>query len=65
MNKRFIIFLYPGSSSAEYCQTDVFRPRCAEDEVIVVEEAVYGIPAAGGRCVEATHEHVGCQVCGS
>jgi len=36
----------------EFCNYETFRPECWKNEVIVIEEAIYGRRRAG-RCIEA------------
>ena len=44
----------------EYCHAEIFRATCADDEVILVERALYGRMSLG-RCVELDMGHLGCQ----
>jgi len=44
--------LADGHSLEEYCHYETFRPECWKNEVIVIQEAIYGRRRAG-RCTEA------------
>ena len=44
----------------EYCHAEIFRASCAEDEVVLMERALYGRMSLG-RCVELDMGHLGCQ----
>jgi len=44
----------------EYCHAEVFRASCADDQVILMERALYGRMSLG-RCVELDMGHLGCQ----
>ncbi len=43
----------------EFCDTEVFQPSCAENEVIVINSAKYGRMRLG-RCVEIDLGYLGC-----
>ena len=57
LNPEFM-FLFTGVIH-EYCDTEVFRPRCRENEVVRIEAARYGRMQLG-RCVEIDLGYVGC-----
>ena len=44
----------------EYCHAEIFRASCADDEVVMMERALYGRMSLG-RCVELDMGHLGCQ----
>ena len=44
----------------EYCELETFQAECWEDEVVVMETAVYGRMRLG-RCIEIGFGHLGCQ----
>jgi hypothetical protein len=44
----------------EYCTAESFRAQCQEDEVVVMQHAVYGRMALG-RCVTNDFGHLGCK----
>ena len=48
LNGVLVAFCYPATGIKEICQTEVFRPVCAKDEVIVIETAQYGRLQLGG-----------------
>ena len=43
----------------EYCQSEHFRPSCADDEIIMMRRARYGRLRLG-RCVTEDFGHLGC-----
>lgn len=45
--------------SHDYCFLDTFEGRCDDDEVIVIDNAVYG-RMANSRCLSQSPGHVGC-----
>ena len=47
--------------TAEYCLTEVFKPECAKDEVILMKEARYGHIRIG-RCIDFDVGVLGCYV---
>jgi len=45
----------------EYCQWETFEARCpAEDQVIVISDAVYG-RMEYGRCIRPEYGYIGCK----
>lgn len=52
--------MYFLSGQEEYCELDVFQPSCAEDEVVVMKEALYGRMALG-KCITQNYGHIGCK----
>jgi len=44
----------------EYCHAEIFRASCGDDEVVLMERALYGRMSLG-RCVELDMGHLGCQ----
>jgi len=46
--------------AGEYCHAEVFRASCADDEVILMERALYGRMSLG-RCVQLDMGHLGCR----
>ena len=47
------------SDVKEYCETEVFQPRCGNNEVIVMTRAHYGRMKVGG-CVKKNLGYLGC-----
>jgi len=45
--------------AAEYCMNEVFRARCAHDEVIVMKSALYGRMRLN-RCITVDMGYLGC-----
>ena len=43
----------------EYCESETFRPRCGDGEVIVMQSATYGRMRLG-RCVTSDLGYLGC-----
>jgi len=50
-------FITGGDSLDEYCHYETFRPECWKNEVIVIQEAIYGRRRAG-RCIEAENSNL-------
>jgi len=51
-------YLYSGRQSLdEYCHYETFRPECWKNEVIVIQEAIYGRRQVG-RCIEAENSEL-------
>ena len=42
----------------EFCHAEIFRASCADDEVVLMERALYGRMSLG-RCVELDMGHLG------
>ena len=43
----------------EYCEYETFSPSCANDEVILITEAIYGRMKTG-KCIPETYADLGC-----
>ena len=43
----------------DYCEGDTFQARCASDEVILMQRAIYGRMRLG-RCVKVDMGYIGC-----
>jgi len=52
LNTRYIIAFVELEAIEEYCSLESFRPQCWKNEVIVVEEALYGRRRTG-KCISA------------
>ncbi len=50
----------PISDSEEYCHNEVFNAVCAENEVVIIQEAFYGRMDLG-RCVTTDFGFIGCK----
>ena len=44
---------------AEYCELDVFQPKCARNEIILMKSAFYGRMSLG-RCIKQNFGYMGC-----
>jgi len=47
--------------AGEFCHAEIFRASCTDDQVVLMERALYGRMSLG-RCVELDMGHLGCQV---
>jgi len=57
LNNEHTLYITDQNSLEEYCHHEKFRPECWRNEVIVIEEAIYGRRRAG-RCTEAENSDV-------
>jgi len=57
------------SSASDFCQSEIFRPRCLPGEAAIITKAVYGRMSHGSRCLQDEEEvpalkndpkHTGC-----
>jgi len=57
------------STSADFCQSETFRPRCLPGEAVIITKAVYGRMSHDSRCLQDEEEvpalmndpkHTGC-----
>ena len=53
------ISLLSPTETGDYCLTESFQGSCSEDEVIMMDEALYGRMSLG-RCVKTDFGFVGC-----
>ena len=45
---------------SDYCSWEVFSPSCSDDEILVIDKALYGLMSSG-RCVdEGYSQYIGC-----
>lgn len=47
--------------TSEYCTTETFRASCADAEVVLMQQALYGRMSLG-RCIQKTYDEIGCKV---
>ncbi|KAK2146945.1 hypothetical protein LSH36_577g02040 [Paralvinella palmiformis] len=48
------------SDVLEYCENDIFQPKCGSDEVLLITHARYG-RMRQGRCITGQHGKFGCK----
>ena len=53
------LFSTANTAMQEYCQWEPFKAHCGKDEVVLIDDAVYG-RMRYGRCISEDQDHVGC-----